>query len=110
MLDELNAIEKSVEEVLINSMDKKVMSTGIQDSSMRGVQASPSIARRSGPSQAAAKKITKHRDNLVNENLITSILPEYSPPLANVVSHDSVLREFDYTLVTAYLQKEIRAI
>jgi hypothetical protein len=35
MFDELNAIEKLVEEVLIDLMAKKVMSTSIQASSMR---------------------------------------------------------------------------
>jgi hypothetical protein len=33
MSDELNAVEKSVEEVLIDMMDERVMSTGIQASS-----------------------------------------------------------------------------
>jgi hypothetical protein len=54
MSEELSAIEKSVEEVLIDLMAKKLMSIGIQASSMRGVQASPSTARGSGPSQVAA--------------------------------------------------------
>jgi hypothetical protein len=39
-----------------------------------------------------------------------TILPDYIPPLAGVVSPDSVSRDFDYTLVTAYLSKGIRAI
>jgi hypothetical protein len=37
MLDELSAVDKIIEEVLINLMDEKVMSVGIQASSMRGV-------------------------------------------------------------------------
>jgi hypothetical protein len=60
MPNEINTIEKSVEEVLIDLMAEKVMSAGIQASSTRGVQASPSTARGSGPSQATAEKITKH--------------------------------------------------
>jgi hypothetical protein len=43
----------------------------------------------------------------VNEKLIPSILPNYIPPLAGAVNHDSVPREFDYTLVTVYLLKGI---
>jgi hypothetical protein len=50
MLDELNTIENSVEEFLIDLMDEKLMSAGIQDSLMRGVQTSPSTARGAGPS------------------------------------------------------------
>jgi hypothetical protein len=40
--------------------------------------------------------------------LIPSILPNYIPPLASAVNHDNVSRDFDYTLVTAYLPKGIR--
>jgi hypothetical protein len=86
------------------------MSVGVQASSMRGVQASPSTARGSGPSRAVIEKRTKHRDDLVNAKLIPSILPDYIPPLAGVVSRDSVPRDFDYTLITAYLPKGIRAV
>jgi hypothetical protein len=39
----------------------------------------------------------------VNVKLIPSILPNYIPPLADVVSRDSVLRDFDYTVITTYL-------
>jgi hypothetical protein len=42
--------------------------------------------------------------------LLPSILPEYIPPLAGVVSHDNVLRDFDYTIITAYLPKGINAV
>jgi hypothetical protein len=47
---------------------------------------------------------------LANAKLIPSILPDYIPPLAGAVSHDSVPRDFDYTLITAYLPKGIRAV
>jgi hypothetical protein len=110
MSDELNAVEKSVEEVLIDLMAKKVMSAGIQASSMRGVQASPLTAHGSGPSRAVVKKRTKHQDDLVNVKLIPSILPDYIHPLADAMSYDSVPRDFNYTLVTAYLSKGIRAV
>jgi hypothetical protein len=50
MSDELSAAEKVVEEVLIDLMTERVMSerglsTGVQASSMRGPQASPSTAQ-----------------------------------------------------------------
>jgi hypothetical protein len=47
---------------------------------------------------------------LENVKLIPSILPDYIPPLAGVVSRDSVPRDFDYTLITAYLPKGIHAV
>jgi hypothetical protein len=37
-------------------------------------------------------------------------MPDYILPLVGMVSHDSVLRDLDYTLVTAYLSKGIRAV
>jgi hypothetical protein len=86
------------------------MSTGVQASSTRGVQASPSTECRSGPSRTATEKRRKNRDELENAKLIPSILPNYIPPMAGVVSHDSVLRDFDYTLITAYLPRGIRAV
>jgi hypothetical protein len=42
--------------------------------------------------------------------LIPSILPDYIPPLPYTVSHDSVPRDFEYTIVTAYLSKGIRTV
>jgi hypothetical protein len=41
MLDDITIVEKSVEEILIDMIVEKVMSIGVQASSMRGVQASP---------------------------------------------------------------------
>jgi hypothetical protein len=108
MSDKLSVVENLVEEILIDLMVEKVMFIGIQASSTRGVQASPLIARGSRPSQAATEKRTKHRDELVNMKLITSILLDYIPPLAGTMSHDSVPRDFDYTLITTYLPKGIR--
>jgi hypothetical protein len=86
------------------------MSAGVQASSTRTVQASSSTARTAGPSRSSAEKRTKHRDDLANAKLIPTILPEYIPPLANVVNHDSVPRYFEYTLVTTYLPKGIRTV
>ena len=52
MSDEFSAVEKVVEEVLIDLMTERVMSmsTGVQVSSARGMQASPSTAHGSRPS------------------------------------------------------------
>ena len=110
MLNDITIVEKSVEEILIDIMVEKVMFIGVQASSMRGVKASPSTACGFGPSQDAAEKRTKHRDDLENTKLIPSILPDYIPPLVSVVSHDSVPRDFNYTLITMYLLKGIHAI
>jgi hypothetical protein len=108
--DAISATEKAVKDILIDLMVEKVMSTGIQASSARGVQTSPLPARGSRPSRAATKKRTKHHDELANEKLIPSVLPDYIPPLASVVSYDSVPRDFDYTVITAYLPKGIQAV
>jgi hypothetical protein len=101
-----------VKEVFIDLMIERVMYetvmyVGVQASSMTGVQASLSTARRSGPSRVVTENITKHRDDLVNAKLILTILPDYIPPLVGAVSRDSALRDFDYTMVIAYLPKGI---
>jgi hypothetical protein len=56
MSGDLSAVEKYIEEILIDLMDEKVMSAGVQASLTRGVQASPSTTRRSGPSQTVTEK------------------------------------------------------
>ena len=43
-------------------------------------------------------------------NLISTILPNYIPPLVSAVNHDSVPRDFDYTMVTTYLPEGIRVV
>jgi hypothetical protein len=110
MSGDLSAVEKSVEEILIDLMAEKVMSVGIQASSMGGLQASPSTGHRSVPSRTATEKRSKHRDDLANAKQIPSVLPDYIPPLAGAVSRDSVPCDFEYTLITAYLPKGIRAV
>jgi hypothetical protein len=47
---------------------------------------------------------------MANAKQIPSVLPDYIPPLAGAVSHDSVPRDFEYTLITAYLPKGICAV
>jgi hypothetical protein len=103
-------VEKSIEEILINLMMEKVMSRGFQASSMRGVQASSSTARGSRSPWATIEKQTKNCDDMENVKLIPSILLDYISPLVGMVIHDSVPRDFDYTLITAYLLKGIHAV
>jgi hypothetical protein len=88
MSDELTIVEKDVEEVLNDLMIERVMlmSTGIQASSMIGLPASPSIARRDEPSQPSDEKRTKHRDDLENAKLIPTILPTYLPHLSGAIN------------------------
>jgi hypothetical protein len=45
MSDDISAVEKSIQEILIDLMDEKVMSAGIQDSSKRGLEATMDIGR-----------------------------------------------------------------
>jgi hypothetical protein len=115
MFKELSALKEFVKEVLIDFMNERimyerVMYVGAQASSMRGVKSSPSTSHAVGPSRPSTKKRAKHRDDLANAKLIPTIFPNYIPPLADVVSHDSVPRDFEYTMVNAYLPKGIRAI
>jgi len=91
-------------------MSERRMSAGVQASSIGEVQASPSTAHGAGTSRITTKMRTKHRDNLMNAKLIPSILPAYIPPLSGVVNRDSVPRDFDYALVTAYLLKGIHVV
>jgi hypothetical protein len=46
----------------------------------------------------------------VNAKMILSILPAYLPPLSSAINRDSVPRDFEYALVTAYLPKGVRAV
>jgi hypothetical protein len=99
-----------VEEILIDLMAEKVMSTGVQASSTGGLQATPSTGRRFRPSRTATEKRSKHHKDLENTKQILLVLPDYISPLAGAVSRDSVPRDFEYTLITMYLPKGIRAV
>jgi hypothetical protein len=115
MSDELNAVEKVVEEVLIDLMTERVMSerrmsVGVQASNPGGVQASPSIAHGVGPCRTTTETRIKHIDDIANAKLILCILPVYIPPLSGKINHDSVPRNFEYTLITAYLSKGVHAV
>jgi hypothetical protein len=112
MSDELSAVEKVVEEVLIDLMDERVMSKrrmsiSVQASSTRGVQDSPSTARDVGPSRTMIETRTKHRDDIAIAKMIPCIFPVYIPPLSGKINRDSVPRDFEYTLITAYLPKGV---
>jgi hypothetical protein len=109
MSNEFSTAEKIVEEVLIDLMTKRVMLLyeGIQVSSTRGLQASPSTAHGTISSRPLTEKRTKHRDDLANLKMIPYIFPYYIPPLAFTVSRDSMPRDFEYSMITAYLPKGI---
>jgi hypothetical protein len=91
-------------------MADRAMSEGVQASSTRGLQASPSTARRSGRTNPATEKRSKHRDDLANAKQIPSILPDYIPPLAGAVNHDNIPWDYEYTLITAYIPKGIHVV
>jgi hypothetical protein len=110
MSGEPSELEKSVEEVLKKLMADRPISEGIQASSTRGLQASPSTGRRSGRVNPVTEQRSKHRGDLANAKQIPSILPEYIPPLAGVVNHDSIPRDFEYFVFTAYIPKGIRIV
>jgi hypothetical protein len=75
MSGEHSAVEKSMEEILVDLMAERVMSVGIQASSTRGLQASPSTARRLA--EHVTEKRSKHCDDLANVKQISSVLPDY---------------------------------
>jgi hypothetical protein len=91
-------------------MSERRMSVGVQASSTRGVQASPSTDHRAETSRTMTETRMKQRDDLPNAKLIPSILPTYIPPLSGAVNRDSVPRDFEYALVTLYFPKGVRAI
>jgi hypothetical protein len=76
-LGEQSDLEKSIEEVLKKFMVDRAMSEGVQGSSTRGLQASPSTARCSIFSNPVTEKRSKHHDDLDNAKHILSILPNY---------------------------------
>jgi hypothetical protein len=63
MASECSALEKSMEEILVELMTERVMSMGIHESSTSKLQASPSTGRRSGHT---IEKRSKHCNDLDN--------------------------------------------
>jgi hypothetical protein len=115
MLDELNTVEKVVEEFLTNLMAERVMSerrmsAGVQALSSGKVKDSPSTAHGVGPSRTTIETRKKHIDDMANAKLIPHILLVYIPPLRGNFNRDSVPRDFEYNLITTYLLKGVRAI
>jgi hypothetical protein len=112
MFNDLTAVKESTTEVFLDLMTERVMSergmsTRVQASSKRGVKASSLIAR-AGTSRAGTERRTKHKDDIANVKLVPSILPTYIPPLSGAINRDNVSRDFEYTLVIAYLPKGVR--
>jgi hypothetical protein len=110
MSGEPNDFEKSVEEVLRKLMADRPVSEGIQASSTRGLQASPSTGRRSTRINPVTEQRSKHHSDLANAKQIPSILPEYILPLAGTVNHDSIPHDFEYSVFTAYILKGIHIV
>jgi hypothetical protein len=53
---------------------------------------------------------SKHRDDLANAKKISSILPDYIPPLVGMVNRDNIPHEYEYTLTTTYIPKGIHVV
>jgi hypothetical protein len=109
MSGEPNYLEKSVEEFIRKLMADRPISEGIQASSTRGLQASPSIVRSTCINPITEQR-SKHRGDLGNMKHIPSILPEYIFPLDDVVNHDSILPNFEYSVFTVYILKGIHIV
>jgi hypothetical protein len=56
------------------------------------------------------EKQSKHRENLANAKQIPSILPDYILPLTGAVNHERIPRDYEYTLITAYISNGIRIV
>jgi hypothetical protein len=78
MSGERTELEKSVEEVIKKFMANKAMSEGVQASSTRVLQASPSTGRRSILVNPTTEQQSKHRGDMANAKYI---LPYYNPTL-----------------------------
>ena len=100
-------LEKFVEEVLKKFMADRAMSKGVHALSTRGLQDSPSTRCHYSHFIPATKQRGKHHDDLANVKQIPSILLDYIPPLAGVINHGNILREFEYTLIIMYISKGI---
>jgi hypothetical protein len=71
MSSEPSTLDKSMEEILVELVAKRVMSIRIQVSSTRELQETPSIERHS---RWATEKRRKNYDNIANANQIPSVL------------------------------------
>jgi len=91
-------------------MVDKAMSEGVQASLTRGLQDSPSTERCSSRVNPTTKKQIKHHGDMENVKQISSILPDYIPPLVGMVNHDIIPWDFKYTLITTYILKGIHVV
>jgi hypothetical protein len=110
MSGEQTELEKSIEEVLKKFMADRDMYEGVQASSTRGLQDSPSTAQRSSRDNPATEQRSKHRSDLANEKQIPSILSDYILPLDGTVNRDGIPWDYEYTLITTYILKGIRVV
>jgi hypothetical protein len=85
------------------------MSIGIQASSSGTLPTSPSTTQE-GPSRPPSERRSKIGNKFSTVKMIPSILPKYIPPVRGTVNRDTVPREFDYVVVTAYLPKGVRTV
>jgi hypothetical protein len=90
MSGEPSELEKIVEEVLKKIMANRSIFEGVQASSTRGLQASPSTELRSNRFNPIVEQRSKHRGDLANAKQIPSILLDYIPPMVGVVNRDSI--------------------
>jgi hypothetical protein len=105
MSGEHSALDKSMEDILMDLMAERVMSVGIQALSTRGLKSSPSTAHCS--SRTATKKGSKHHNDMANVKKIVLDLPYFILPLVGIVGCDNISRDFEYTLITTYILKGI---
>jgi hypothetical protein len=91
-------------------MLERRMYVGVQASPIGGFQSSPSTASKAGTCRTTTEIRTKHRDDITNTKLIPHILLAYLPPLSGTINCDSVPRDFEYTLITAYLLKGVHTV
>jgi hypothetical protein len=91
-------------------MADRALSEVVKASSTRGLQASPSTGRRSSRVNPTTEQRSKHHGDLAHAKKISSILPEYIPPLAGAVNRDNIPLDFEYTVFTAYIPKGIRVV
>jgi hypothetical protein len=57
-----------------------------------------------------SERQSKLGNDFTTVKMISSILPKYIPPLRGTVNRDTIPRDFNYALVTAYLPKGVCAV
>jgi hypothetical protein len=108
MSGEPSELEKYIEKFLRKIMVDKMIY--VQALSTRELQASPLNGLRFGHFNPVTEQRSKHHDDLDNEKKILSILPDYIPPLAGVINHENIPRDYEYTLITMYIPKGIHIV